>query len=112
MRSGSLLKEMAERGERVAQGGDRKSKARGATLAELHDLGISRSQARTGLRKTVFGSWTKRAFELSEIEKCHDLTNFADAEAMTCKDVTPAMDGARGRDSGRSDGFEDDIRSR
>lgn len=43
-RAGELLREMAGRGERAGQGGDRKSKSPDATL-KLADLGISKQQS-------------------------------------------------------------------
>jgi hypothetical protein len=46
-RTGELLREMKEREERGAQGGDRKSKSQEATLIapKLCDLGMSKTQS-------------------------------------------------------------------
>ena len=45
-RSGQLLEEMQERGERSAQGGDRKSKYQaGSLISKLPDLGMSKNQS-------------------------------------------------------------------
>jgi ParB family chromosome partitioning protein len=44
-RAGELLREMAETGQRESKGGDRKSKSQPATLMQLDDLGLNRSQS-------------------------------------------------------------------
>jgi hypothetical protein len=61
--------------------------ARAVCSPTLSDIGVSRDQARTGLTKTVFGSWTKGTSSSERLKNVTTVTSLADAEAMTWEDM-------------------------